>query len=406
MRIRLACSVAALAACLAAAPAYSQQLATIPASVGVLDGGAASALNLTDATWSANEAERGDAGYTRVMATGWDLAQINTETASAPLDEGDGRFSLTAIDRGVEPVPTGEAASLAVKPDEVATVTGPISATEGVERRWTDHVPREYSTHPTFWKQAGSIGTELALVGAYFAVQSGKKLFNETTAFHFHKEGWFGKDTTNVGMDKMGHSFNTYLLAEILHMRLHKNTNASAGDALTAGILASGFMALNEISDGIETDSGYSMEDIAMNTAGAVFSVLRNTIPGLKEKVAFKIEIVPDDNIYSAQGQAHYAQQRFMFSLKASGFEALRKTPLRVVDFQVGYWASNFTPEDRAAGTGPKRHLFVGLGLNLGELLFGRSKSTVGRAAYTVLDYFQVPYTSIRYDAAGRFLTS
>jgi hypothetical protein len=51
----------------------------------------------------------------------------------------------------------------------------------------------------------------------------------------------------------------------------------------------------------------------------------------------------------------------------------------------------------------PKRHLFVGVGLNLGELLFSRSHSTIGRAAYSVLDYVQVPYTSLRYDTTGRF---
>ena len=135
-----------------------------------------------------------------------------------------------------------------------------------------------------------------------------------------------------------------------------------------------------------------------MNTLGAVFSIMRNTVPGMKEKVAFKLEIVPDSNIYSAQGKPHYAQQRFMLSLKGVGFEELRKTPLRYLDLQVGYYASDFLNEDRAAGIQPKQHLFVGVGLNLSEILFGRSKSRIGKAGYTVLDYFQVPYTSLRYD--------
>lgn len=401
MRIGLASSVAALAACAVTAPAYSQQLAD--ASTAAIAG--VNTAGLAESTLPLTSCDGLDVTCAKIVAPGWDLAEVSANIAPGPVGASRDRLSLTFIDGGVGPVLAEGSAPPASEPGDVTSITGPVPG-EGVERRWTDHVPRQYSTHPTFWKQAGSIGTELALFAVYFGAQSGKKLFHETTAFHFHKEGWFGKDTTNVGMDKMGHAFNTYLIAEILHARMHKNTNASEGDALTAGVLASGFMALNEISDGIETDSGYSLEDIVMNTAGAAFSVLRNTVPGLKEKVAFKIEIVPDDNIYSAKGQAHYAQQRFMFSLKGSGFEELRKTPLRVVDFQVGYWASNFSAEDRAAGRGPKRHLFVGLGLNLGELLFGNSRSTLGRAGYTVLDYFQVPYTSIRYDAQGRLLTS
>jgi len=405
MRIGLAGSVAALAACAVAAPAYSQQLVEASVEPAILGKGVPDVVGLTDETLSVVSCDGLDAICANIRAAGWDLADVRSSAVSGPVDTAPNSLSLTVIDSGVDTVPPEGSMPPAPQAADVASLTGPVAG-EGVQRRWTDHVPRQYASHPTFWKQAGSIGTELALFAAYFSVQSGKKLFHETTAFHFNSEGWFGKDTTNVGMDKMGHAFNTYLIAEILHARMHKNTNASEGDALTAGILASGFMALNEISDGIETDSGYSMEDIAMNTAGAVFSVLRNTIPGMKEKVAFKIEIVPDDNIYSAKGQAHYAQQRFMFSLKGSGFEELRKTPFRVVDFQVGYWASNFSAEDRAAGKGPKRHLFVGLGLNLGELLFGNSRSTLGKAGYTVLDYFQVPYTSIRLDAQGRLLTS
>lgn len=405
MRIGLAGSVAALAVCSVAAPAHSQQLVATSVVQQLPDAGLAPAADLRDANLPMAVCNAVDASCA-YGAAGWDLSEVSVAgPGTSAFDTDLGRLSLTAIDGGIDPIAPEGSALPAAERGDFANVTGPVSADEQ-SPRWTDHVARRDSTHPTFWTQAGSIGTELALFGAYFAAQSGKKLFHETTAFHFHSEGWFGKDTTNVGMDKMGHAFNTYLIAEILHARMHKNTNASEGDALTAGILASGFMALNEMSDAIETDSGYSLEDIVMNTAGAAFSVLRNTVPGLKEKVAFKIEIVPDDNIYSAKGQAHYAQQRFMFSLKGSGFEEIRKTPFRYVDLQVGYWASNFSAEDRLAGTGPKRHLFVGLGLNLGELLFGNSRSRIGKAGYTVLDYFQVPYTSIRYDAQGRLLTS
>ncbi|HUD29352.1 MAG TPA: DUF2279 domain-containing protein [Novosphingobium sp.] len=264
------------------------------------------------------------------------------------------------------------------------------------------HVPREFASHRGFVRQAGSIGTEVAILSAYVGAQSVPKLFRPTAPFHFKNEGWFGKDTDNVGVDKLTHAFNTYLIAEILHYRLHRSTGASEGDALTAGILAAGIMALNELSDGIEPDSGYSMQDITMNVTGAAFSVLRNTVPGLKEKLAFKVEIVPNDQIYSRVGKEHYAQQRYMLSLKGAGFDALDGTAFKYLDLQVGYYATDFLNNDRAAGIVPKRHVFVGVGLNLGELMFGRSRSRIGRAAYSVLDYIQIPYTSLRYDSTGR----
>lgn len=270
-----------------------------------------------------------------------------------------------------------------------------------VLKRWADHVPHAYATHKNFGAQFSTITTEMALFALYFSAQSGKKLFRETDGFSFHDEGWFGKDTGSLGSDKMLHAFDTYLIAEILHMRLHKTTNASQGDAWVAAALATALMAANELSDGIEPDTGYSMNDVAMNTAGALFSVLRNTVPGLREKVAFKLEIVPNDDIYSYRGRKHYEQQRYMFSIKGRGFEGLKGTPFRFLDLQLGYYASNFLKSDIDAGEEPRRHLFVGVGLNVGEILFGRNKTGFSKHADRVLDYLQLPYTSVRLDAHG-----
>lgn len=327
----------------------------------------------------------------------WNLADLHSVS---PSQEG-GSESLAVEpaapqEEGEYRLPDGVNGPADIKPRRVA----------GVPEDWADHVPREYATHRGFFKQLGTIKVESLLFLAYFSAQSGKKLFHPTVPFHFNSEPWFNEKSASVGVDKLGHAYNTYLIAEVLHSQLHHKTSASEGDALTAAILASALMAFNELSDGIEPDSGYSMEDILMNTAGAAFSLLRNTVPGLKEKVAFKLEIYPDKNIYSAQGKPHYAQQRFMLSLQGGGFKELEKTPLRFLDLQVGYYASDFLDEDREAGLKPKRHLFFGVGLNLGELLFKGSRSTLGKAAWSVLDYFQPPYTSLRYDTSSNSIVT
>lgn len=280
------------------------------------------------------------------------------------------------------------------------TLAGPP---EAPRMRWSDHLPRSEAPYNGFFAQASTVKTEALLFTGYFMAISAHKFFEDTAPFHFKDEGFFGKNTDNIGVDKLTHAFDTYLLAEFFHNRIHNRTGASHGDAITAAIIASGLMAFNEISDAIEPDSGYSLQDVTMNIAGATLSVLRNTIPGMKEKFAFKVEIVPNDKVYSIAGKPHYAQQRYMFSLKGAGFEKLRNTPLRFLDLQVGYFASDFLNEDRAAGKEPKRHIFVGVGLNLGELLFANSRSRIGRMAYSVLDYVQIPYTSVRYDSQGQW---
>lgn len=267
---------------------------------------------------------------------------------------------------------------------------------------WTDHVPSGQSSHPGFWNKVRTVKTESLVMLGYFSVISGSKFLSETTSFHFKDEGWLDKDSRNVGMDKFAHAYGTYLLTEYLHGRIHRRANASEGDALTAAALASTLVLVGEISDGFEPDSGWSMNDVAMNLAGAGFSVLCNTVPGLKEKMSFKIEVVPNDNVYSFWGRRHFQQQRYMLSLKGAGFNELNHSPLRYLDLQVGYHASDFLLEDRLAGIEPRRHFFVGLGLNVGELFFRNSRSKFGRTAYTVLDYFQLPGTSIRYSSTDQ----
>ncbi len=328
-----------------------------------------------------------------VSVSQWNLADIATPPAAPDLT------ALPPVTLDPQP-----AAPADIYGPTNSVASGPAaSLPPGVSLDGTGHVPREYAQYRGFFKQAGTIETELGILAVYLGAQTIPKLFKDTTSFHFKDEGWFGKDTTTIGMDKLTHAFNTYLIANILHARLHRNTQASQGDAVTAGVLAAGLMAINEISDAIEPDSGYSMQDIAMNVAGATLSVLRNSVPGMKDKFAFKIEIMPNDQIYSHVGKKHYAQQRFMFSLKGAGFEGLQKTPLRFVDLQVGYYATDFLNSDRDKGIEPKRHLFFGLGLNVGELLFGKSNSRFGKAAYSVLDHIQLPYTSLRVDTHGEF---
>ncbi|MCF8709791.1 DUF2279 domain-containing protein [Rhizorhapis sp. SPR117] len=266
------------------------------------------------------------------------------------------------------------------------------------QRSWTDHVPRGESAYPTFGSQVSEIKWEtLGLIGYFTAINS-PKLFRETKPFHFKDEGWFGKSTDNLGVDKLTHAFNSYLLAEFLHDRLHRKTNGASGDALTAALLASGVMIYSELYDGIETTSGFSLEDVAMNTAGAAFSVLRNTVPGLKEKLDFRLLLIPNSDIYTRTGKRHYAQQRYLLALKMSGFEKLKETPLRFAELHAGYYASGFTHQAIARGETPRRHLFFGVGLNLRELFFPSPKSNVSRIAATSLNYIQIPYTAFHWD--------
>ena len=216
-----------------------------------------------------------------------------------------------------------------------------------------------------------------------------------TTSFHFKDEGWFGKDTKNLGIDKLTHAFNTYLFSEFLGARIARKTGNRAQAAVPAALIASGLAAYGELWDAHKKDSGFSPQDVIFNTGGAVFSILRHTIPGLEEKLDFRLMPMPNSRIYSFKGKRHYEQQRFLLSLELAGFESFRSGPLRFIELQAGYRGRDFTNAERAAGVIPKRDIFLGVALNIKELFLRDSRSKLGRAVGSGLNYFQIPYTGI-----------
>ncbi|KQN21271.1 hypothetical protein ASE86_14820 [Sphingomonas sp. Leaf33] len=247
----------------------------------------------------------------------------------------------------------------------------------------------------SFGADVASIKWELGAVAAYYTAINAPKLFMNPRAPRFKREGWFGLDTTTVGVDKLAHAYSAYVISEVLYYRLKRNTGGAPGIQYTAAALAAGIMLYTEAYDAIEPDGGWSWEDVTMNTAGAAFSVLRNSVPGLDQKLDYRLMIVPNDKFFVSKGKAHFQQQRYFFALKLSGFEAFKRSPLRLLELHLGYHGDDFLNSDRDAGIRPKRHIFVGAGINLRELLFKNSRSRIGRAVGEGLDYFQPPYTAV-----------
>ena len=51
-----------------------------------------------------------------------------------------------------------------------------------------------------------------------------------TASFHFTNEGFFGKDTHDLGMDKLGHAFGTYVLTDLFIHAVAPRPPTLAGD--------------------------------------------------------------------------------------------------------------------------------------------------------------------------------
>lgn len=215
-------------------------------------------------------------------------------------------------------------------------------------------------------------------------------------------------------MDKLGHAYSTYVLTEFFTDGLEGRWEGPSS-SYTGAILAMGLMTYVEVFDGFSVDHGFSYEDLMVDGAGALFSIARRSIPGLKEKLDFRLLYLPSEstwNAFSCLPAPHcdkdgvavrgpvtdYSHQRYILALKLAGFEALRDTPLRLLEIHGGYFARGFTKEEEDRGDPLRRRLFFGVGLNVGELLFPGRRGGVAGLAKWGLQYVQVPYTAIHSD--------
>jgi len=260
--------------------------------------------------------------------------------------------------------------------------------------------PAPVAAAPTysFGDRLGAVKWETLGLAAYITAINLPDLVDHPSGFSFEKEGLFGDDTANLGMDKVAHAWNAYLLSDILYWRMKRKTDASPRSAFASAAIAVGLDVYSELFDAFKERSGFAWSDVGFNVLGAGFSFARNAVPGLKEKVDFRLLFLPNDDIYSFNKKEHFRQQRYLFALKLAGFRGLERSPLRFVELHAGYYARGFTDRERARGDRLEQKPFVGIGLNLGELLFPQPRSTASRVARTGLEYLQVPYTAVHVD--------
>jgi hypothetical protein len=236
-----------------------------------------------------------------------------------------------------------------------------------------------------------------------------------SSRFKFRSEGWFDKGTSNLGMDKLGHAYSSFVLTEFFTDGIDSSGAKPDTRSYTAAVLAMGLMTYIEVFDGFSKDHGFSHEDLAADAAGALLSVARRTIPGLREKVDFRLLYTPDRSTFRAlscfpaphckkDGKTarspitDYTNQRYLLAVKLAGFRQVRSTPLRFVELHAGYYARGYTQEEEDRREPLRRRLFVGAGVNIAELLFRRRSAWYGRAAQSAAEYIQVPYTAFHTD--------
>jgi len=219
--------------------------------------------------------------------------------------------------------------------------------------------------------------------------------------FQTVNEGWFGPDTYTGGADKLGHLFTGYAGTRLLARGFERLGN-SPDDALWLGAATTlGTLTAIETLDGFSPRWRFSYGDMIMNIAGTALGVYLEKSPRLDAIFDFRLLYLPS----SRAGQqksfdpiGDHSGQTFLLVAKASGVPSLRShSALRYLELAVGYGTRGY---GEGAAVQPSRNVYVGISLNLSELLdsslFSDDRnSESARASRTALKFFQVPGTAV-----------
>ena len=221
-----------------------------------------------------------------------------------------------------------------------------------------------------------------------------------TGTFETVNEGWFGADTPYGGADKLGHAMFAYTTGRLLTRGF-----AWAGNeprtALKLGVsTAVGTLLLVEVLDGYSKQWRFSKEDAVFDLIGGGLAWWMETNPAVDALLDFRLQYRPSTGSAGKSAYApfsDYSGQRYLLVFKASGLPALQQRGLwRYLEVSVGYNARGFDDPARAT-VPPSRHAYLGVALNLTELLRSTAfrgnatPSRTQRITETFFEFVQVP---------------
>jgi len=202
---------------------------------------------------------------------------------------------------------------------------------------------------------------------------------------HANSEGWFGLDTKHGGADKTGHVYVAYLFGRG-SAELYMDWGFGREEAALRGLLTSlTLTTVMEVGDSF-SDYGLSPQDLIANAVGMGFGYLLTIYPSAGKFVDLRVEYLPKgvDN----DPTTDYEHMKHLAAFKLSGFDALKGSWLRFVEFHLGYYTRNFSGPSKGD---EERNIYAGIGINLSELFAPTGYGGIFR-------YLQLPYTYLAAD--------
>ncbi len=215
-----------------------------------------------------------------------------------------------------------------------------------------------------------------------------------TQKLHSGSEGWFDKDTSNGGSDKLGHFYTNYIITRAL-APFYEEWGYTKEEAALYSSLTAAFQSIviMEVGDATSPEHGFSNEDFVMDILGSVIGYYWYRYPCIAKKIDFRVEYLPDFNNLQSDFTTDYEQMKHLIAFKADGFEVLQNTWAKYLELHVGYYTRNFHHNSVYPIEDRERYLYAGIGVNLSHIL----APVIGKYS-SIFNYYQVPYSYIPYD--------
>lgn len=199
-------------------------------------------------------------------------------------------------------------------------------------------------------------------------------------------EGWFEQDSKYGGADKLGHFWASYVFADgLTALYSHWGYEPKRANAYAA-ISSWSIQAFMEVADATSETQGFSYEDLLMNTAGALTSILFHHYPEIDRKFDFRVEYVFDNDINGIFDD--YSNHYYSVALKFDGFDTLENTFMKYIEVHAGYYTRGYDDPDED----DVRSVYAGISINLASLLQRNDWYKTGKT----LEYLQIPYSVLK----------
>lgn len=194
-------------------------------------------------------------------------------------------------------------------------------------------------------------------------------------------EGWFSRDTSEGGADKLAHFYGTYIFSHVLTHTFDHWGYPSQKAALLGSLSSFAMMSYMELGDSF-SNYGFSHEDFLMNLLGAGTAFLMSRNPSLAKKIDFRIEYIP--TFGQVDFFSDYDHMKFLMAVKLDGFDWIRNPYAGYLELHLGYYARGFSDDEK-----DQRNIYLGVGINISKLFRKFSMEKTSR----VFNYYQLPYT-------------